>query len=156
MLSTIVLFILTHISYDFVTDTYAYVVVLNISIFLIPLLILWILKKLNYYVTVTTISFFVVWFTYYCINYSICKKEDKTFMSKDLEVYNYIPMGKKNSGIKCRYNGDLVDFAITDESERLYAIYGDSVINHIHVRLSLKKALPQVYYIDDFFIDYDE
>lgn len=49
-----------------------------------------------------------------------------------------------------------MDFAPSKEADRLYEIYGDSVINHIHVRLSLKKALPHVYYIDDAFIEYDE
>ena len=152
---TIGFIIFNRISYDFITDTYVYVVFLNISIILIPLLILWMLNKLSYYVPVTTISFFIVWSTYYYINYSICKDE-KAFNTQQIEVYNYIPMWKKSSGIKCRYKGNFVNFVTEDESERLYAIYGDSVINHIHVRLSLKKALPHVYYIDDFFIEYDD
>ena len=76
-------------------------------------------------------------------------------MTDDIEVYKYNPSGKK-SGINCKYRGDFVDFAPSKEADRLYEIYGDSVINHIHVRLSLKKALPHVYYIDDAFIEYDE
>jgi len=49
-----------------------------------------------------------------------------------------------------------VRFSTNKKADRLYEIYGDSVINHIHVRLSIKKALPHVYYIDDAFIEYDE
>ena len=139
---------------DFITDSYVYFFSLNILILLIPILILWKLDALNLIDYTVAITFFSVWFGYYFINYTIIKDE-KAFMTDDIEVFNYIPTGSR-SGIKCRYNGGLVSFPATKEADRLYELYGDSVINHIHVRLSIKKALPHVYYIDDAFIEYDE
>lgn len=42
----------------------------------------------------------------------------------------------------------------TQTSETLYKIYGDSVVNHLKVRLIIKETLPHVYYMDKVLITY--
>ncbi len=154
ILSIVCFFILIRFDAHYISETYTYVFLLNIPAILIPYLVLWKLDALRYYNRALAICVFGVWFGYYFINYTIIKDE-KAFMTDYIEVYKYIPSGK-SSGINCRYRGDFVRFSTNKKTDRLYKIYGDSVINHIHVRLSIKKALPHVYYIDDFFIEYDE
>ena len=67
---------------------------LNIPAILIPYLVLWKLDALRYYNRALAICVFGVWFGYYFINYTIIKDE-KAFMTDDIEVYKYNPSGKK-------------------------------------------------------------
>ena len=159
ILSIVGLFILAINRENFIVDTYAYVFLLNIPIFIIPLLVLRRIDALRYYLHVAGITFFIVWIAFYSINFAI-SKDAKALKTHRIKSTHYIPKGRAgistSRGIRYVYNGHTLMTSPTEESERLYEIYGDSVTNHIHVRLSLKKALPQVYYIDSTFIDYDE
>lgn len=149
---------LYEINKDFFTDTYAYVLLLNIPIFLIPYLVLRKMDALQYYVHVIAVAFVVVWYVFYSINYAVCKDAEafETHRIKSERYFRKTIRAKHCQGIRYVYNGHTLEIPPTEESERLYKIYGDSVKNHIYVRLLLKKALPDVYYIDDVIIDYEE
>lgn len=138
-----------------ITDTYAYMILLNLTAYLVPFLILRKHNALDYFKIAFGFTIFSVWFGYYLTNF-IISEDEKAFMTEEIEVYRYAHKYTPRRSIICRYKGDFVYLPRTKESEQLYEIYGDSVIKHIHVRLSLKKALPHVYYIDDAFIEYDE
>ena len=72
--------------------------------------------------------------------------------------YGYIPTGSggrwSSSGIEIECKGNQHKISTTHESDSLYQIYGDSVINHIVVRYLLKEPFPHVYYVDSMRITY--
>lgn len=94
ILSVVCLFILARLQSCYISGTYIYVFLLNIPAILIPYLVLWKLDALRYYNRALAICVFGVWFGYYFINYTIIKDE-KAFMTDDIEVYKYNPSGKK-------------------------------------------------------------
>ena len=82
----------------------------------------------------------------------------KGYLTKQLPVLFYIPTGSggrwSSSGIRIECKGNKRKISTTHESDSLYKIYGDSVINHIVVRFLLKEPFPHVYYIDSVGITY--
>lgn len=140
-----------------IIDTYFYMISLNILIFLFSYIILKIKNKLHYYSYVVGCAFFAVWFVFY----SICDLKSRSlkgYMTKQLPVLYYIPTGSEgrwtSSGIEVECKGNQHKISTTHESDSLYQIYGDSVINHIVVRYVLKEPFPHVYYIDRMQITY--
>ena len=150
------LWILLYMGGNIIIDTYFYVISLNILIFLFSYIILRI-KKMHYYSYVVGCTFFVVWLIFY----SICdlrSRSLKGYLIKQLPVLFYIPMGSggrwSSSGIEIECKGNQHRISTTQESDSLYQIYGDSVINHIVVRYLLKEPFPDVYYVDSVRITY--
>ena len=87
-----------------------------------------------------------------------CFKGWETLVTKYICVENYTPIGRagraSSSGIQCKYKGEFIQLSATQTSETLYKIYGDSVVNHLKVRLIIKETLPHVYYMDKVLITY--
>ena len=140
-----------------IIDTYFYMISLNILIFLFSYIILRIKNKLHYYSYVVGCAFFVVWLIFY----SICDLKSRSlkgYMTKQLPVLYYIPTGSggrsSSSGFRIECKGGKIKIPTSHESDSLYQIYGDSVINHIVVRYVLKEPFPHVYYIDRMQITY--
>ena len=112
---------------------------------------------MHYYSYVVGCAFFVVWLIFY----SICdlrSRSLKGYLTKQLPVLYYIPTGSggrwSSSGIEIECKGNQHKISTTHESDSLYQIYGDSVINHIVVRYLLKEPFPHVYYVDSMRITY--
>ena len=151
------LLILLYVGAYVIIDTYFYMISLNILIFLFSYIILKIKNKLHYYSYVVGCAFFVVWLIFY----SICDLKSRSlkgYLTKQLPVLFYIPTGSggrgSSSGIEVECKGNQHKISTTHESDSLYQIYGDSVINHIVVRYLLKEPFPHVYYIDRMQITY--
>lgn len=140
-----------------IIDTYFYMISLNILIFLFSYIILRIKNKLHYYSYVVGCAFFVVWLIFYIIC-DLKSRSLKGYMTKQLPVLYYIPTGSggrsSSSGFRIECKGGKIKISTTHESDSLYQIYGDSVINHIVVRYVLKEPFPHVYYIDRMQITY--
>lgn len=151
------LWILLYMGGNIIIDTYFYMISLNILIFLFSYIILRIKKKMHYYSYVVGCAFFVVWLIFY----SICALKSRSlkgYLIKQLPVLFYIPSSSEgrysSSGIEIECKGSKQKIPTTHESDSLYQIYGDSVINHIVVRYLLKEPFPHVYYIDRMQITY--
>ena len=151
------LWILLYMGAYVIIDTYFYMISLNILIFLFSYIILRIKKKMHYYSYVVGCAFFAVWFVFY----SICDLKSRSlkgYMTKQLPVLYYIPTGSggrgTSSGFRIECKGSKLRIPTSQESDSLYQIYGDSVINHIVVRFLLKEPFPHVYYIDSMQITY--
>ena len=151
------LWILLYMGSNVIIDTYFYVISLNILIFLFSYIILKIKNKLHYYSYVVGCAFFVVWLIFY----SICdlrSRSLKGYLTKQLPVLYYIPTGSggrwTSSGFRIECKGIQQKISTSQESDSLYQIYGDSIINHIVVRFLLKEPFPDVYYIDSVGITY--
>ena len=151
------LWILLYMGANVITDTYFYVISLNILVFLFSYIILKIKNKLHYYSYVVGCAFFAVWFVFY----SICNLRSRSlkgYLTKQLPTLFYIPTGSggrwSSSGIRIECKGSKRKISTTHESDSLYQIYGDSVINHIVVRFLLKEPFPDVYYVDSVRITY--
>ena len=151
------LWILLYMGANVIIDTYFYMISLNILIFLFSYIILRIKKKMHYYSYVVGCAFFAVWFVFY----SICDLKSRSlkgYMTKQLPVLYYIPTGSggrgTSSGFRIECKGSKLRIPTSQESDSLYQIYGDSVINHIVVRFLLKEPFPHVYYIDSMQITY--
>lgn len=151
------LLILLYVGAYVIIDTYFYVISLNILIFLFSYIILKIKNKLHYYSYVVGCAFFAVWFVFY----SICDLKSRSlkgYLTKQLPVLYYIPTGSggrwTSSGFRIECKGSEQKISTSQESDSLYQIYGDSVINHIVVRFLLKEPFPDVYYIDSARITY--
>jgi hypothetical protein len=148
--------ILVYMAGNIFIDTYFYLISLNALVFLLSYIILKIKNKLHYYSYVVGCAFFAVWFGFYSIC-SLKSRYAKGHLTRPLPVLYYIPTGsggRSSSGIEIEYKGDKRKISTTQESDSLYQIYGDSVINHIVVRLLLKEPFPDVYYGDDALITY--
>lgn len=151
------LFLLLYMGKDFIIDTYVYALSLSAPIFVISYMLLKRINALRYYFHVTGCVFFVVWFSFYILNVmrskSVCGH-----ITKYICVEHYTPIGRSgrasSSGIQCKYKGEFIQLSATQTSEKLYKIYGDSVVNHLKVRLIIKETLPHVYYIDKVLITY--
>ena len=140
-----------------IIDTYFYMISLNILIFLFSYIILKIKNKLHYYSYVVGCAFFVAWLIFY----SICdlrSRSLKGYLIKQLPVLYYIPTGSggrsSSSGFRIECKGSKQRIPTSQESDSLYQIYGDSVINHIVVRCLIKEPFPDVYYVDSVRITY--
>ena len=151
------LLILVYMGGNIIIDTYFYLISLNVFVFLFSYIILKIKNELHYYFYVVGCTFFVVWFIFY----SICdlrSRNMKGHLTGQLPILYYIPTGTagrwSSSGIEIECKGSKHKIPTTQESDRLYQIYGDSVINHIVVRLLLKEPFPYVYYVDSVRITY--
>ena len=151
------LLILLYMGSNVIIDTYFYMISLNILIFLFSYIILKIKNKMHYYSYVVGCAFFVVWLIFY----SICDLKSRSlkgYMTKQLPVLYYIPTGSggrwTSSGFRIECKGGKIKIPTSQESDSLYQIYGDSVINHIVVRFLLKEPFPHVYYIDSVGITY--
>ena len=151
------LLILLYMGANVITDTYFYMISLNILIFLFSYIILKIKNKLHYYSYVVGCAFFAVWLIFY----SICdlrSRSLKGYLTKQLPVLYYIPTGSggrwTSSGFRIECKGIQQKISTSQESDSLYQIYGDSIINHIVVRFLLKEPFPDVYYIDSAQITY--
>lgn len=151
------LWILLYMGGNIIIDTYFYMISLNILIFLFSYIILKIKNKMHYYSYVVGCAFFAVWFVFY----SICDLKSRSlkgYMTKQLPVLYYIPTGSggrwTSSGFRIECKGGKIKIPTSQESDSLYQIYGDSVINHIVVRFLLKEPFPHVYYIDRMQITY--
>lgn len=151
------LWILLYMGSNVIIDTYFYMISLNILIFLFSYIILKIMNKLHYYSYVVGCAFFAVWFVFY----SICDLKSRSlkgYMTKQLPVLYYIPTGSggrgTSSGFRIECKGSKIKIPTSQESDSLYQIYGDSVINHIVVRFLLKEPFPHVYYVDSVRITY--
>ena len=151
------LLILLYMGSNVIIDTYFYMISLNILIFLFSYIILKIKNKMHYYSYVVGCAFFAVWFVFY----SICDLKSRSlkgYMTKQLPVLYYIPTGSggrwTSSGFRIECKGGKIKIPTSQESDSLYQIYGDSVINHIVVRFLLKEPFPHVYYIDRMQITY--
>lgn len=151
------LLILLYMGSNVIIDTYFYMISLNILIFLFSYIILKIKNKLHYYSYVVGCAFFAVWFVFY----SICDLKSRSlkgYLTKQLPVLYYIPTGSggrwTSSGFRIECKGSEQKISTSQESDSLYQIYGDSVINHIVVRFLLKEPFPDVYYIDSARITY--
>lgn len=151
------LLILLYMGSNVIIDTYFYVISLNILIFLFSYIILKIKNKLHYYSYVVGCAFFVVWLIFYIIC-DLKSRSLKGYMTKQLPVLYYIPTGSggrwSSSGFRIECKGGKIKIPTSHESDSLYQIYGDSVINHIVVRYVLKEPFPHVYYIDRMQITY--
>ena len=151
------LWILLYMGANVIIDTYFYMISLNILIFLFSYIILKIKNKLHYYSYVVGCAFFAVWFVFY----SICdlrSRSLKGYLTKQLPTLYYIPTGSggkgTSSGLRIECKGNQRKISTTQESDSLYQIYGDSVINHIVVRCLIKEPFPDVYYVDSVRITY--
>ena len=151
------LWILLYMKASVIIDTYFYMISLNILIFLFSYIILRIKKKMHYYSYVVGCAFFAVWLIFY----SICDLKSRSlkgYLTKQLPVLYYIPTGTEgrwsSSGIEIECKGSKQKIPTTHESDSLYQIYGDSVINHIVVRCLIKEPFPDVYYVDSVGITY--
>ena len=151
------LLILLYMGSNVIIDTYFYMISLNILIFLFSYIILKIKNKLHYYSYVVGCAFFVVWLIFY----SICDLKSRSlkgYLTKQLPVLYYIPTGSggkgASSGFRIECKGSKLKIPTSQESDSLYQIYGDSVINHIVVRFLLKEPFPDVYYVDSVGITY--
>lgn len=151
------LLILLYMGSNVIIDTYFYMISLNILIFLFSYIILKIKNKMHYYSYVVGCAFFAVWFVFY----SICDLKSRSlkgYMTKQLPVLYYIPTGSggrwTSSGFRIECKGGKIKIPTSQESDSLYQIYGDSVINHIVVRFLLKEPFPDVYYVDSARITY--
>ena len=151
------LLILLYVGANVIIDTYFYMISLNILIFLFSYIILRIKNKLHYYSYVVGCAFFVVWLIFYIIC-DLKSRSLKGYMTKQLPVLYYIPTGSggrwTSSGFRIECKGGKIKIPTSHESDSLYQIYGDSVINHIVVRYVLKEPFPHVYYIDRMQITY--
>lgn len=151
------LWILLYMGSNVIIDTYFYMISLNILIFLFSYIILKIKKKMHYYSYVVGCAFFVVWLIFYIIC-DLKSRSLKGYMTKQLPVLYYIPTGSggrwTSSGFRIECKGGKIKIPTSQESDSLYQIYGDSVINHIVVRYVLKEPFPHVYYIDRMQITY--
>ena len=151
------LWILLYMGSNVIIDTYFYMISLNILIFLFSYIILKIKKKMHYYSYVVGCAFFVVWLIFYIIC-DLKSSSLKGYMTKQLPVLYYIPTGSggrwSSSGFRIECKGGKIKIPTSHESDSLYQIYGDSVINHIVVRYLLKEPFPHVYYIDRMQITY--
>lgn len=151
------LLILLYVGAYVIIDTYFYVISLNILIFLFSYIILKIKNKLHYYSYVVGCAFFVVWLIFYIIC-DLKSRSLKGYLTKQLPVLFYIPSSSEgrwtSSGIEVECKGNQHKISTTHESDSLYQIYGDSVINHIVVRFLLKEPFPDVYYVDSARITY--
>ena len=112
---------------------------------------------MHYYSYVVGCAFFVVWLIFY----SICDLKSRSlkgYLTKQLPVLYYIPTGSggrwASSGFRIECKGSKQKIPTSQESDSLYQIYGDSVINHIVVRFLLKEPFPDVYYVDSVGITY--
>ena len=112
---------------------------------------------MHYYSYVVGCAFFAVWLIFY----SICdlrSRSLKGYLTKQLPVLYYIPTGTEgrwsSSGIEIECKGSKQKIPTTHESDSLYQIYGNSVINHIVVRCLIKEPFPDVYYVDSIRITY--
>ena len=130
---------------------------LSILILLFSYIILKIKNKLHYYSYVVGCAFFVVWLIFY----NICdlrSRSLKGYLTKQLPVLHYIPTGSggkgASSGFRIECKGSKHKIPTSQESDSLYQIYGDSVINHIVVRCLIKEPFPDVYYVDSVRITY--
>ena len=151
------LWILLYMGANVITDTYFYMISLNILIFLFSYIILKIKNKLHYYSYVVGCAFFAVWFVFY----SICNLRSRSlkgYLTKQLPTLFYIPTGSggrwSSSGLRIECKGSKRKISTTQESDSLYQIYGDSVISHIVVRCLIKEPFPHVYYVDSVGITY--
>ena len=151
------LLILLYMGSNVIIDTYFYMISLNILILLFSYIILKIKNKMHYYSYVVGCAFFAVWFVFY----SICDLKSRSlkgYMTKQLPVLYYIPTGSggrwTSSGFRIECKGGKIKIPTSQESDSLYQIYGDSVINHIVVRFLLKEPFPDVYYVDSVGITY--
>ena len=151
------LWILLYMGSNVIIDTYFYMISLNILIFLFSYIILRIKKKMHYYSYVVGCAFFVVWLIFYIIC-DLKSRSLKGYMTKQLPVLFYIPTGSggrwSSSGFRIECKGSKIKIPTSQESDSLYQIYGDSIINHIVVRYVLKEPFPHVYYIDRMQITY--
>ena len=151
------LWILLYMGANVIIDTYFYMISLNILIFLFSYIILKIKNKLHYYSYVVGCAFFVVWLIFYIIC-DLKSRSLKGYLTKQLPVLFYILASSEgrwtSSGIEVECKGNQHKISTTHESDSLYQIYGDSVINHIVVRYVLKEPFPHVYYIDRMQITY--
>lgn len=151
------LLILLYVGAYVIIDTYFYMISLNILILLFSYIILRIKKKMHYYSYVVGCAFFVVWLIFYIIC-DLKSRSLKGYLTKQLPVLFYIPSSSEgrgsSSGIEVECKGNQHKISTTHESDSLYQIYGDSVINHIVVRYVLKEPFPHVYYIDRMQITY--
>ena len=151
------LLILLYMGSNVIIDTYFYMISLNILIFLFSYIILKIKNKMHYYSYVVGCAFFVVWLIFYIIC-DLKSRSLKGYMTKQLPVLFYIPTGSggrsSSSGFRIECKGGKIKIPTSQESDSLYQIYGDSVINHIVVRFLLKEPFPHVYYIDRMQITY--
>ena len=142
--------ILLYVGAYVIIDTYFYMISLNILIFLFSYIILRIKNKLHYYSYVVGCAFFVVWLIFYIIC-DLKSSSLKGYMTKQLPVLYYIPTGSggrsSSSGFRIECKGGKIKIPTSHESDSLYQIYGDSVINHIVVRFLLKEPFPDVYYV---------
>ena len=136
------LLILLYMGANVIIDTYFYMISLNILI---------------YYSYVVGCAFFVVWLIFY----SICDLKSRSlkgYLTKQLPVLYYIPTGSggrwTSSGFRIECKGSEQKISTSHESDSLYQIYGDSIINHIVVRFLLKEPFPDVYYVDSVGITY--
>ena len=151
------LLILLYVGAYVIIDTYFYMISLNILIFLFSYIILRIKKKMHYYSYVVGCAFFVVWLIFYIIC-DLKSRSLKGYLTKQLPVLYYIPTSSggrgTSSGFRIECKGSKKKIPTSQESDSLYQIYGDSIINHIVVRFLLKEPFPDVYYIDSARITY--
>ena len=151
------LWILLYMGANVIIDTYFYMTSLSILILLFSYIIFKIKNKLHYNSYVVGCAFFVVWLIFY----NICdlrSRSLKGYLTKQVPVLYYIPTGSggrgASSGFRIECKGSKQRIPTSQESDSLYQIYGDSVINHIVVRYVLKEPFPHVYYIDRMQITY--
>ena len=151
------LLILLYVGAYVIIDTYFYMISLNILILLFSYIILRIKKKMHYYSYVVGCAFFVVWLIFYIIC-DLKSRSLKGYLTKQLPVLYYIPTGSggrwTSSGFRIECKGIQQKISTSQESDSLYQIYGDSIINHIVVRFLLKEPFPDVYYVDSARITY--
>lgn len=151
------LLVLVYMGGNIIIDTYFYLISLNVFVLLFSYTILKIKKRLHYYFYVLGCTFFVVWFIFYSTCY-LKSRNMKGNLTRQLPTLYYIPTGTagrwSSSGIGIECKGSKRKIPTTHESDRLFQIYGDSVINHIVVRMLLKEPLPYVYYVDSVRISY--
>ena len=112
---------------------------------------------MHYYSYVVGCAFFVVWLIFYIIC-DLKSRSLKGYLTKQLPVLYYIPTGSggrwTSSGFRIECKGIQQKISTSQESDSLYQIYGDSIINHIVVRFLLKEPFPDVYYVDSVGITY--
>ena len=151
------LLILLYVGAYVIIDTYFYMISLNILILLFSYIILKIKNKMHYYSYVVGCAFFVVWLIFYIIC-DLKSRSLKGYLTKQLPVLYYIPTGSggrwTSSGFRIECKGIQQKISTSQESDSLYQIYGDSIINHIVVRFLLKEPFPDVYYVDSARITY--
>ena len=149
------LFLLLYLRRNFIIDTYIYALSLSTPIFILSYMLLKRIDALRYYLHATGCILFVEWFCFYALNVSRSKSVGG-HLTEYIGVEHYTPIGRESrsssSGIRCKYKGEFIQLSATPTSEELYRIYGDSVVNHLKVRLVVKETLPHVYYIDKVLI----